>query len=80
MVILALIFALVYGDEEDQEILTVSTVVMMIVSVVSFSPISAQMKSGMMTKSYISGAIVVLLAFIVIYVGRSNRRNQYEQV
>ncbi len=79
-ILFPLLFALVYGNEVDQEILTVSIVLMTFVSLLSFLPVSAQMKSGIMTQMYISGAIVAILAFTLIVAGRSNRRNQYEQV
>mmetsp|Transcript_10186 Transcript_10186/g.12863 ORF Transcript_10186/g.12863 Transcript_10186/m.12863 type:complete len:283 (-) Transcript_10186:36-884(-) len=81
MMLFPLVFALAYGDEKDQETLTVLTILIMIASVFSILPVSAQMKSGLMTMIFVSVAIVTILALILMYVGRSNvRRNQYEQV
>lgn len=81
MVLFPLVFALSYGDKQDQEILAYTIVVLMLVSLVSLIPIADDLKSGTMLNEYIAVSIVTLFALTTIYVGRFNQgRDEYEPV
>lgn len=79
MILFPLSFALIYGDEKDQETLTGVTIFIMIISEMSIYPMSDSLKEGLITMSLISFGVVTLLALSAIYAGR-NRRNEYEPV
>jgi hypothetical protein len=78
---LPLLFALVYGDERDQEYTTIAIVIL---SILSFAvvPTSSMLRAGLMNQAYISSAIFIGLAAIAITGGRlnMNRRSNYETV
>lgn len=81
MILLPLIFALVYGDEKDHEIIMGALVVMVLVQTVSIIPIADTMKQGNMTSEYISVGVFCLFALFVIYFDRFHtRRLEYEPV
>ncbi len=79
MILFPLSFALIYGDEKDQETLTGVIIFIMIISEMSIFPMSNSLKEGLITMSLDSFGVVTLLALIAIYAGRK-RRNEYEQV
>lgn len=80
LILFPIIFALIYGDEKDQEILTGLTVLMMIVSIISILPMRHFLQGVILTMSYISLGVVTLWAVIAIYAGRLTRRHEYEPI
>lgn len=75
-IIFALWFALAYGDEQDQESITIATVFMMVISVVSIIPISNELKDGMMRASYIGVGVGLAVAIVAVIGGRRNRSGE----
>jgi len=80
-VLFPLAFALAFGDEKDQEAITIATVVVMLVSIVSIIPVAGSMKDGTMRSSYISAGVTLALAIVAVMGGRRSRSSQgYETV
>lgn len=76
-----IVFAVVYGDERDQQVLVGATVVMIAISLISIIPIANMFKAGLMTAGLVGGGIVSLLGIAAIFLGRkSDVRQEYESV
>lgn len=73
MALFPIIFTLIYGNHKDQEAITGVTVIMMVVSTLSYIPIKDQLVNGVMSMAPVSSRITLLFAIIAIYNGRSNR-------
>lgn len=71
-------FALMYGDEKDQEAITWTTVLMMVLSILFVMPLWNDFKDGYVTMGFVSFAVFFILALVAIFTGK--RRGGYETV
>ena len=82
IIVYPIAFAVIYGDDKDQEVLVVAFVTMIMITLLSVSPISSLFKDGLMTKVFISAGFGCLLGVGAICFGRrsASNRNDYEAV
>ena len=76
-----IVFAVFYGDEKDQIVLTVASVAMSIVNLLTMLPFGDVFKAGILMKSLRTGVLECLFGVAAIIVGRSGARGgDYEPV
>jgi hypothetical protein len=80
ILLIPICFALLYGDGHDQEAIAGTTILMMNLSIISFIPISDSMYHGAVAQSWIGIGIFSLFGLVMIFVGRSNNRGEYQSV
>jgi hypothetical protein len=80
ILLIPICFALLYGDGHDQEAIAGTTILMMNLSIISFIPISDSMYHGAVAQSWIGIGIFSLFGLVLIFVGRSNNRGEYQSV
>jgi hypothetical protein len=79
-ILVAVLFALAYGDSKDQEAVTLAIVGMMIVSIAAMLPVLGYLKDGLLLQGCISAAIFIALSVVAVVGGRKQQRNGYEPV
>ncbi len=75
-----IVFAVVYGDRRDQEVITGATVAMIAVSWISFIPTVSIFKPEMVTAGIATTIFCVLFAIATIFVSRSSNQHEYDEV
>ena len=71
-----------YGDEKDQEVLTVASVAMSIITLLTMLPFGNVFKATILMKSLSTGVLECLFGVAAIIIGRSSgtRGGDYELV
>ena len=80
MILFPITFALAYGDHKDHEAVTGVTIIMMIISVMSYYPIKDQLVKGIMTMAPVSGIVIFFLGIMTICISRSSAYKKCESI
>lgn len=77
-VLFALVFTLTYGNEKDQETVTISIVALTIIGMVSIVPIAGHLAESLLKKMAVPGCVFIGLAIAAVIGGRCGQRRGYD--
>lgn len=80
IILFPFVYALVYGNASDHEAVSIATVLLVLMSLACIAPIHDSLQASIITIGYASFLVFAALVVSFIYVGRSNRRYEYQTV